>query len=301
MLRPFSVLLLFALALAAVRPAPAQNAQAEPIRIGMSKSIFVDIPPILVQLFAPSFNDLCKQCTGMDAEMVVGGDPFELSRKLRAGELQVACYQGVEYAWAASKYDDIVPLMVAVNRHKNLKAHLVVRKDNAATDFAGLRGKEFALPLKSKEHCRLFLDRGCTDAGQCDAKTFFSQVTRPGGTEAALDDVCSGRVAATIVETTAVENYESIKPGCFARLKVIRSSETFPVAAIAYRKGAVSEAVLNKFRDGMVNANKNERTRELMNVYQITAFEPVPPDYARTCADIIKAYPAPDVSKVSRN
>ena len=77
------------------------------------------------------------------------------------------------------------------------------------------------------------------------------------------------------------------------RLKVIQNSEVFPTACIAYRKGALDEAVLKKFKDGMVSANKNDRGRSLMGQWQITGFEAVPDDYDRTIADILKAYPAP--------
>ena len=302
MLRTLSLVLLAALGAVSVSPLPAQNQETypDPVRIGFSQSIFVDVPPILVQLFAPSFNELTKECTGLNARMIVGGDPFEMSRKLRAQDLDFAVYQGIEFAWASQRYPEVTPLMVAVNRHRYLKAHLVVRKDNPAAGFADIKGKDLALPRKSKEHVRLFLERNCADCGQCVPKAYFGELTRPMSTETALDDVCAGRVHATVVEAVAFENYQTIKPGCSAKLKVLKTSETFPVGVIAYRKGQVSEATLTRFKDGMVSANKNDRTREMMNLYQITAFEPVPADYAQTCADIVKAYPPPEPAKVSR-
>lgn len=305
MLRALSaVLLLPCLLLLAVplrgQVSPAQVKDPDPIKIGMNESLFVDVSPILVKLFAPSFNELCRECTGFTTQMVQSGSPFQTTKLVRDGNLHFGVYQGVEFAWAWQKYDDLVPLMVAINRHPNIKAHLVVKKDSIVNGFSDLKGKDVAYPIKSKEHCRLFLERNCFDCGQCEPKSFFSQVTRPGGTERALDDVCTGVVQAAIVETVALENYQSIKPGCFARLRVVKASERFPVGVIAYRKGNLSEATLSKFRTGMINANKNERTREMMNMYQITAFEPVPSDYAQTCAEIAKAYPPPESLKVTQ-
>jgi ABC-type phosphate/phosphonate transport system substrate-binding protein len=300
MLRALSAVLVLPCAFVLAAPLPAQDKQPDAIKIGMNESLFVDVSPFLVKLFAPSFNELCKECTGFTTQMVQSGNPFQTTKQVRDGTLHFGVYQGVEFAWASQKHDDLVPLMVAINRHPNIKAHLVVQKDNPATSFADLKGKDVAYPLKSKEHCRLFLERNCADCG-ADPKSFFSQVTRPGGTERALDDVCTGAVQAAIVETVALESYESIKPGCFARLKIVKASERFPVGVIAYRKGQLSEATLAKFRAGMINANKNERTREMMHMYQITAFEPVPSDYAQTCADIAKAYPPPESWKVSQS
>src|SRR5262249_22966392 len=146
--------------------------------------------------------------------------------------------------------------------HQNIRAHLVVRKDNTIVDFHGIRGKDIAYPMKSKEHCRLFLERHCADCGQCEPKSFFNEVTRPYSNETAVDQVCAGTVAAAVVETVALDTYQASKPGCCARLRVVKASERFPVGVIAYQKGRVNDVVLNKFKEGMIAANKNDRTRE---------------------------------------
>jgi len=84
---------------AVLAPAPGQSSKdPDTVRIGMTQSIFVDIPPILVQMFAPSFGELTRECSGLGGQMVVGGDAFELSKKLRAHEVDFAVYQGVEFA-----------------------------------------------------------------------------------------------------------------------------------------------------------------------------------------------------------
>lgn len=264
-----------------------------PIQIGMTKSIFVDVPPVLIQIVTPTFNALTRECTGLNGHMVVGGDAFELCKRLEANELQFACFQGIEYAWVHERHPDIVPMMVAIYRHHHLRANLVVRKDSDVAGFQELRGKDLALPRKSKEHCRLFLERNCNDCGQCESKDFFNKVTRPMSMEGALDDVCAGRVQACIVDAVALENYTSIKPGCAARLRVAKQSETFPPAVICYRKGALPEETLAKFRSGMMNANKSEKTREMMNMYMISSFEPLPSDYFFTVSEILKTYPTP--------
>jgi ABC-type phosphate/phosphonate transport system substrate-binding protein len=290
------------LALATV-PAPATDRQSpsDPIKVGMSKSIFVDVPSVLVQIIAPWFNALTKECTGLNGHMVVGGDCFELCKKLERNEVQLTCLQGIEYAWVHEKHPDMVPMMVAIYCHHQLKANLVVRKDSSVSGFGDLRGKDLAYPMKSKEHCRLFLDRHCNECGQCDPGAFFSQVTRPASMEGALDDVCGGRSAACIVDAETLEYYQNLKPGCRARLRVVKQSETFPPAVICYRKGVLSEETLAKFRNGMILAHKNEKNREMMAMFMITSFEPLPTDYFQTVGDILKTYPSPEPgAKLSR-
>jgi ABC-type phosphate/phosphonate transport system substrate-binding protein len=292
----------FVLSLVALRvPAADEQPSPEPIKIGMAKSIFVDVPQVLVQIAAPAFNALTKECTGLNGQMVVGGDHAELCQKLHRDEVQLAVFQGIEYAWVHDKHPDMVPLMVAVYCQPTLKANLVVRKDSDIAGFADLRGKDLAYPKKSKEHCRLFLERNCSECGQCEPKAFFSQIARPASMEGALDDVCAGRAPACIVDAVTLEHYIGLKPGCGARLRVAKQSETFPPAVICYRKGGLSEATINRFRTGMMNANKNDKTRDMMAMYMITSFEPLPADYFQIVNEILKTYPAPDVAaKVSR-
>jgi hypothetical protein len=51
----------------------------------------------------------------------------------------------------------------------------------------------------------------------------------------------------------------------------------------------------------MINANKNERGRDLMTLWKLTGFEAVPTDYVAKCAEIMKAYPPPvQATTVSR-
>jgi hypothetical protein len=51
----------------------------------------------------------------------------------------------------------------------------------------------------------------------------------------------------------------------------------------------------------MINANKNERGRDLMTLWKLTGFEAVPADYTAKCAEIARAYPPPvQATPVSR-
>ena len=62
---------------------------------------------------------------------------------------------------------------------------------------------------------------------------------------------------------------------------------------MAYHPGALDDDTLNKFRDGMINANKNALGRQFMTLWKLTAFEPVPADFDQTVTAIVKAYPPP--------
>jgi ABC-type phosphate/phosphonate transport system substrate-binding protein len=274
-------------------PAAGDEPPGGPVRVGLVNSLFRDLPPPVANALMVPFGSLMKEATGMSGKMTVVGDAHDLGKGLYDGKLQLGVFHGYEFAWAKQKYPDLKPLCIAVNQSRHLYVHLIVRYDSDARDLADLRGKVLAVAHRSPEPVYLFLDRACAAAGTT-AGRYFARVTKPAHVEAALDDVVRGKVQAAAVDSVALECYETIKPGCFTALRTVQRSEAFPAAVVAYREGAVDGATLARFRDGMANAHKNERSRELLTMWKLTGFETIPEDYEENLANILRAYPAPE-------
>jgi ABC-type phosphate/phosphonate transport system substrate-binding protein len=280
--------------LAGSRSGADQPRSCEPVNIGMVQTLFVDIPSPIVAVLAHPFGNLMKDQTGVDGKLVIEGDAFHVGKALHEDKLQLGIFQGIEFAWAHQKFSDLEPLMIAISKHRTLHANLVTSQTNNAANFAAFRGKDVAIPQRSKEHLRQFLKHGCQECGVNNPETFFNQVLRPTSTEDALDDVVSGTVQAAVVDTLDLETYKDIKPGCFRRLRIVQISEPFPTGVIAVHRGALDSAILQKFRTGMSNAHNNLKARELMAMFQLTAFEPVPADYEQVLTNILRSYPPPE-------
>jgi hypothetical protein len=62
---------------------------------------------------------------------------------------------------------------------------------------------------------------------------------------------------------------------------------------VAYVPGVLPEALLTRFRDGMIAAKDTTRGRQLLELCRITRFETVPGGYEQMLAEIAKAYPPP--------
>src|SRR5262249_32377387 len=98
----------------AVANAPAQQTTkpaSPPMSIGMAKGFFNDISPALISFVKPAFAGLMKECTGLNGQLVVGGDYLQLSKDLKDQKLQLAVFHGFEYAWARQVDPDLQPLM----------------------------------------------------------------------------------------------------------------------------------------------------------------------------------------------
>jgi ABC-type phosphate/phosphonate transport system substrate-binding protein len=283
--------------LAPLAAAAADDKEDASVRIGLVTSLFRDVPAPMVEMAKQPFQTLMRDQTGLQGNLVVGGDALALGKQLDKNRVQIGVFHGVEFAWAQAKYPDLRPLMLAVNRQRHLYANVVVRADSAA-GFADLKGQKLSLPRLSREHCHLFLNRLTTEAGGRPA-TFFAKIVEHPNVEDALDDVLRGKVQAAVVDSVSMECYGLVKPGCHARLKVLTKSEVFPAAVIAYRHGSLDAATLKTFRDGMINANQTARGRDLMALWKLTAFEPIPEDFQQTLDNIRRAYPDPGALNVT--
>ena len=154
--------------------------------------------------------------------------------------------------------------------------------------FADLKGKNVHVH-QSLLDCRLFANKGA----KCKAEDYFGNVSPKLSAEAALDDLLIGKFQAVIVDTTLLDAYKGINPGRFKHLKILAQSEPFPASAIVYQSGALSDAMLNKLRTGLLAVGKTERIKEMMTPLRIKGFQAVPDDYQKNLTNILKDYPAP--------
>jgi ABC-type phosphate/phosphonate transport system substrate-binding protein len=264
-----------------------------PVKIGVPANLFRDIPKITIDALMPTFTRLMEAQTGVRGQIVLLKNGGEVAKQLEDNRIQFAVFHGFEFAWAQTKHKDLRPLVVAIsNQSPNLTAQVVVASDSSFAKLDDLQGHKVAIPRGTREHCRLFLSRRLNGIGHRQEK-FFGGETTPPNVAAALDDVMSGKVQATVVEGAAWDNYKWLNPGKANRLKSLMKSETFPTGVIAYKHGNVPDANLTKFRDGLTSAHQKPEGLQLIMLWKLNRFDVVPADYHQLLADIVRAYPPP--------
>jgi ABC-type phosphate/phosphonate transport system substrate-binding protein len=263
-----------------------------PVRIGMIDSLFLDVPQSAVLAFMQPFGAIMEAQTGVAGELMPGGDVAHLAQQIVDDKMQLGVFHGIEFAWARQKHPELRALAIAVNQHTYLRAILVVKAESKLGTIRDLQGKSIALARGTREHCLLYLDRYCEECNK-SRTTFFAKVTTPGSAEEAVDDVIDGEVDAAIVDGLALDCYKRRKPGRYVKVRAAHVSEPFPAAAVVYKNGAIDEALLKRFREGLMNANRSVLGRQIFTLFKLTAFEPVPTDYDQVLADIAKVYPPP--------
>lgn len=269
----------------------AENTPATvPLRIGLVGSLFRDTPESLILPMMQPFGSIMESYTGLAGKLERVADPIDLGKQLSEDRVQLGVFHGVEFAWARARYPQLRPLMIAVNQDRHLRADMIVRTDAKVAKMGDLKGKTLAVPAHSRDHCYLFLERHCPEC-----KALVRGIVTPSNAEEALDNVFDGTTDAALVDELALECFKRRKPFRFAKLKVLEKSEVFPAAVVAYRPGTLDADTLDRFREGMTNANKAALGRQFMALWKLTGFEPVPPDYDHDLAAILRAYPPPVV------
>jgi ABC-type phosphate/phosphonate transport system substrate-binding protein len=238
------------------------------------------------------FKTVLEAQLGVTGQLVVGGDADDMGKRLKEDDVQLAVFHGVELAWARQKHPGLKPLLIAVNQKRFLRAVVVVRGDSKAAALSDLQGQALALPKRSREHCRLFVERRCVAPGSTPEK-FYSQVTAPRDHVDAIDDVIDGAAAAAVLDEVDLEAYRRDYPERAQKVRALAESERFPCAAIAYVPGALDEGQVERFKSGLIDSRGNKSMQSLLKLARITGFEAVPEGYEQMLDEVAKAYPAP--------
>lgn len=262
----------------------------EVIHIGIMATFYRDHPEEDVKTTVESLKDLMVAETGFQGDPVKVEGVERLGEDLAKDRLQLGVFFGHEFAWIQKKYPDLKPLLIVVNQISYQCCYLFVRKEDRASSFDQLKGKSLALAHHTPEPCHLFLERQCQKAG-AKVNDFFSKVSHPGNVEAALDDLVDGGADTVIIDEMALVSYKRRKPGRFAKLKEVAKSPKFPAAVVAYQPSRWNEADLKTIRDALLNAHRNPEGRQLLTLWRLTGFEPVPENYEETLKVIDHTYP----------
>lgn len=285
----FMGLLVLVVAVGLTPRADAHNQPAS-LKLGMLQGMFKDVPEAIVQAAARPFSELFQRQTGLKGEVELLADCEALAGRMKDGKLHVGVFHGFEYAWVRDQYPEVAPIAVTVPTGRKIQACLVVHKDSEAKEAKDLKGPTVAVPLFTKAHCHLFLERLRCDlpAGCCEAAKHL-----PMGPEEVLDAVSQAHLASAVVDVSSLNAYQINKPGAFRELRVLCDSEQFPAAVIAYRKGSLEPATVDRIRAGLLKAHETSQGKGFLMLWKLKGFEAVPADFDVQLRRIAKAYPAP--------
>lgn len=259
-------------------------------QIGMPRSAFRDVPAYLLAFAGTPFQELMKDQSGYDGEILMDMDAVGAAKALDEGKLHLAVFQGHEYAWARTKYPTLLPLVCVVERPKEVQALLLVHHDNKATRLSELRERRLAIATMLKDHARLFLEKQRMDEMGGEKFKSTEAVTT---VHDAIHKVIGRDADLTVSDFASWSYFKKLYPGLSENVKVLARSESFPRMVIAYKKDAIDPAILKKFREGFLTAHETKKGARIMTAIRIERFETVPDEYDAALKACLKAYPTP--------
>ena len=266
------------------------------VRIGIPRSAFRDVPPALLTFANQPFKDLIKAQTGIDGDVVNDAEAMNIAREMDAGKMQIGVFLGHEFAWARQKYPALEPIAIAVPKPREVQAFILVRHDSKATTLADLKTAKLVLAGGTRDHARLFLEKRQTD--EMAGGTFCS-MCKTVTVHDAIHKVIDGEADVTVADQASWNYFQRLYPGPAQNLKVLSKSEVFPASVIAYRKGSMTDAIVKKFREGLLTAHQTKKGANLMGTIKIEKFAAMPLGYEESLAEILKSYPAPRTDRAA--
>jgi len=271
-----------AASLRAAEPAPPAT-----VEIAMPRTLFHGLHESLMKLGAAPFLKMMKTNTGMEGAISFPADARTLAAQLDAGKVHIGVMTGHEFAWAQSKYPDLMPIAVSVPMQP-IQSFCVVAWDCKADNIGDLKDQKISLPGNHRDFGEMFLEKQKTQH-----KTVFEgQLNRPFADDA-IFDVIEGRAGCTIIDCSTFMYFQRVNPGQFQNLKVLTQSEVFPNACIVAKKGGLDAKTIEKFKTALFKAQNDPIGKPMLTTWKLKGFAPVPEDYPAQLKAIEKAYPVP--------
>ena len=271
------------------------NAQPKPLQIGIAKTFLTEQPKGAAEIATDDFKTVLKKTTDLDGVITSKFSAAEIADKVANKQLDFGIFHAHEFAWAQKKDPKLTPLMIAVDNFHVEHAYIIVHKKNAAKTLADLRGKKIDVPLGTKEHCRLYLQKRCADLGAMAPSEFFAAIEKSDNKKNALDNVAKESVAAALIDRNGLAFYREVRGPVFEKnLRILEQSGDFPPAVLAYQQGAVDANILDQFKTGLLKAHTIPDGKDMMKSWNIEAFVAAPKDYTKSAVELLKTYPAPE-------
>lgn len=268
---------------------PVKDAKQGIMRIGLTASLFRDMPDALLQIVMKPFSAVMEQQTGMSGSLVSVKDARLLAQQMESNNLQLGVFHSHEFAALQVKHPGLTPLVFAVNSKQPLESMLVVRRDKKLNAPADIAGKTIVMPSTVREFSLVFANRRCSVLGR--PLRNYCKLVGVNDSEDALDQVVDGQADGAIVERHQLDNYKDDKPGRANNLVVALNSESFPPAIIAFIPANLKKDSVERFRTGMISAKKNPRAADLLKLIRLTSFESIPDSFDKTLTQLAKDYP----------
>lgn len=260
------LLLLFVFLSVFCLPHDSLSRQDNVIKIGVSSMI----TPVDAVRYYQEIIDYIGEQIKQPVQMVHRRTYDEMDTMLERGEVKVAFICSAPYVKNREKFG--VELLVApsINGKATYHSYIIVHKDSPIKSFAGLKGKFFAFTDPKSNTGKLYPTYLLKTMGFTPEK-FFKRVMYSYSHNKSVE-----LVAKKVVDGAAVESivYEyMVKKGSpyVKQTRIIKRSPPYGIPPVVVTKD-IDANLKKKIRDALLNMNKTEKGRAILNAMMIDGF-----------------------------
>lgn len=239
--------------------------------------------------------------TSMTSVFEVAGKPkcqFEFGqasaivKRLEDEHINLALFNGIEYAWLKAGYAELPPLVTAYTTDIRMRACIVVREDSKEKTLLDLKGKTILMPERLPHHAYVYLHHAIMKQGG-DPKTYFKQSTTISDSNEGIESIIDEQADSILLDHDSWIGYQERKPARAKKLRVLQKSVAFPTAVILYNKNSWSRLEILMLRMGLCNAHQKPYSRQLLNFWGVSKFVPCTAKYQKAVEEILREIPDP--------
>lgn len=255
----------------------------EKLVVGLADTVFAGQSKEKIVAQIKPFSAIVEKETGTPAEFKVV-DLATLDKEFASGKIPLVFVTGLEYGWLKAAGQKITPLIIVDNDPGATATTLLVPQTSSVTKWEELEGKKVAtdkFPFLSQYFLKATMKK--------EAGSFFKLEAKANADDA-IESVLDKESEGVIVTGLGWNTFQERKPGRAKRLKPILTSPEFPAAAFVAH-GNTDKGIVKKFEQAMLNAAKDTEGKQVLTLYKLKGFKPLPADYEKQVEEIVKKYP----------
>jgi phosphonate transport system substrate-binding protein len=221
-------------------------------------------------LYYRQFLDYIGERLGRHVELIDREDYAEINSLVKTGKVDVAFVCGGPYVDGHKEFG--MELLVAPVAYGGTVyySYIIVAKNSLIKSFNDLRGKSFAFtdPLSNSGRLvPLYM------LGQMHEtpETFFKKYVYTAHHDKSIKAVAQGIVDAAAVDSLVWEYAERINPEFSSKTRIIKKSPPYGIPPVVVRPDLDADTK-NKLRNIFLNANNDEKGREILKGMMIDRF-----------------------------
>jgi ABC-type phosphate/phosphonate transport system substrate-binding protein len=226
-------------------------------------------------------------------------DLLRFGREINDGAVHLGVIWGLEYGWLRSRWPELRPMAVCMQRKYAYESRVMVREGFGARTLADLRGKRLATYQGASLMDRMYLDKLLKDNKETE-NSFFKEIKTYPTAKSAILAVRNNEADCLVVNMVAYARH--ITTGPKLKLDYLLPSEPFPETAIVGRPDridALRRGLWSDMRKSLETIHRTAEGRQCVDFWTIEQFSSPGKTFEQLVRERLRDYPITALARLA--